>query len=288
MVNKRVKIAGNEGTCILKLIALAMMFCDHAGKMLYGNNMDLRVLGRIAFPLYAWCLVVGAHHTRSMWKYILRVLLMFVVSQPLYIVALNHSWREPNVFLTLALGLAGIWGLKEKKLLSQIWAPMLAISGAVLLKADYGWMGVLLMLLLWAVRDSRPGIAAVMIPFCLLWSGNTRTITSFFGLRLTWIQQTPVLSTILPRLPIQLFAIFALPLMLIRLPNKPRMPMWLSYAIYPMHLVVLTLMEGQMLQKGWADVLARYNERLIGPVIKLLSDWPNITTFFSNMFTAVK
>lgn len=121
------RIAGNTATAFLKLAALFFMFVDHAGKMVFGNLTELRILGRIAFPLYCWCLAVGAEYTRSMPRYILRMLAFYVISQPLYMVALNHGWYEPNIFLTLAVGLIGIWGLKEKRWGSQWWAPLTAL-----------------------------------------------------------------------------------------------------------------------------------------------------------------
>ena len=64
-VQPKSPLAGNTATGALKIIALCFMFMDHAGKMLFPNVPELRVLGRIAFPLYAWCLVVGFHYTRN-------------------------------------------------------------------------------------------------------------------------------------------------------------------------------------------------------------------------------
>ena len=45
-------LGGNTSTGVLKLIALIFMFVDHAGKMLFPGIPELRMLGRIAFPLY--------------------------------------------------------------------------------------------------------------------------------------------------------------------------------------------------------------------------------------------
>ena len=110
---ERKAIAGNTATGVLKLIALAFMFIDHSGKMLFPGVMEMRLLGRIAFPVYCWCMVVGFSYTRSVPKYLLRVLAVGVISQPLYMLALNHTWREPNIFLTLLLALWGLWGMRE-------------------------------------------------------------------------------------------------------------------------------------------------------------------------------
>ena len=57
--------AGNLSTGLLKLIALVFMFIDHSGKVLFNNCYEMRLLGRIAFPVYIWCMIVGFHRTRS-------------------------------------------------------------------------------------------------------------------------------------------------------------------------------------------------------------------------------
>ena len=129
--------AGNTATGWLKVLALVLMFIDHAGKVLFNNMQEMRILGRIAFPLYVWCMIVGFYYTRSVWKYMLRILITGLISQPLYVVALNHEWTEPNIFLTLLLGLCALWGIREKKYGSQIWAPAIAIMLATILG---GWL----------------------------------------------------------------------------------------------------------------------------------------------------
>ena len=172
-VSSRRTPAGNTATGWLKVLALVFMFIDHAGKVLFSNMQEMRVLGRIAFPLYVWCMIVGFFYTRCVWKYMLRVLVTGLVSQPLYVVALNHQWNEPNIFLTLLLGLCALWGIRENKYGSRIWAPAIALALATVLGANYGWKGVLLFILLYAVQESRAGIAAVMVSYfmfsCRCW-----------------------------------------------------------------------------------------------------------------------
>ncbi len=243
-MEKRTPIAGNTATGWLKIIALVFMFCDHAGKMLLPGVLEMRMLGRIAFPLYCWCMVVGFHYTRSVPRYLLRLLAIGLVSQPLYMIGLNHTWQEPNIFLTLFVALCGLWGIREKKFLSHIWAPVLALALAVLLRCDYGWKGVLLVMLLYAARGSRSGIAAVMIAFCMYWGGSSLTVTEFFGLNLNVIP-SPFSQVTAPFLKLQALAVLALPLMLIRIPREKdlKLPAWVSYGIYPAHLVALIILE---------------------------------------------
>ena len=286
--DRRQSLGGCTSTGILKVLALIFMFCDHAGKMCFPAVGELRIIGRLAFPLYCWCLVVGACRTHSMPRYMLRLALVGLISQPIYMVALNHQWNEPNIFLTLLLGLCGIWGIQEKKWGSHIWAPLLAMQGAVYLNCgagSYGWKGVLLMLLLYAARGSRKTIAAVMIPFCLYW-GSGMSVQSLFGVSLAPLRRGPFSTLLTPWLQLQSMAILSLPLMIwpdeIRLPvlnrcqadidgqrhvtlrtrlPEVRMPAWLSYAIYPGHLALLIGLEYLMGKTvHWEHLLNAWNQ----------------------------
>ena len=238
------KPAGNTATTWLKIIALVFMFIDHAGKMCFPNIPEMRILGRIAFPIYAWCMIVGFHYTRSVPKYLLRILITGLVSQPLYMLALNHTWKQPNIFLTLFLGLCALWGIREKKYLSQIWAPAAAIAAAILASADYGWRGVLLFIMLYAVQESRPGIAAVMVSYFLFWGSSYSITKSLFGLPINMDALPAVLSQPLSAfLRMETYALLALPFILIPFKKDLKLPRWVGYALYPAHLALLYALE---------------------------------------------
>ncbi len=54
-----------SGRRLLRLIACVCMFIDHAGKMLFPQLTWMRMVGRLAFPLFAYGIAVGAamtHH----------------------------------------------------------------------------------------------------------------------------------------------------------------------------------------------------------------------------------
>ena len=264
--------AGCTATGLLKVIALLFMFIDHSGKMVFGNATDLRLLGRIAYPIYAWCLVVGMHYTRSAPKYLLRLLLLFAVSQPLYMVALDHGWNEPNIFLTLAVSLVGLWGLRERRWGSEVWAPLLALALAQLLEVDYGWRGVLFTMLLWLARDRCSAIAAVGIAFCLYWGSTSSALGTVFGVSTAWVKDTPFSGLLTALLHMQAMSILGL--IFILLPRRRedgdlRAPRWVGYAVYPAHLVVLILMECLMLSGGADKVYARLMGLVVQPVLRL-------------------
>ena len=54
-------LTGNQ----LKLIALISMTIDHIGFMLFPRVKILRVIGRIAFPMFAFLIVEGYFYTKN-------------------------------------------------------------------------------------------------------------------------------------------------------------------------------------------------------------------------------
>ena len=84
---------------MLKLVAVFTMLLDHAAsgileyylqyvplnddvwELLYRINSDLRVIGRIAFPLFCFLLIHGFMHTHSRLKYVGNLLLFALLSE---------------------------------------------------------------------------------------------------------------------------------------------------------------------------------------------------------------
>ncbi|SHI94817.1 TraX family protein [Pseudobutyrivibrio xylanivorans] len=108
----------------LKLIAIISMLIDHVAYGLYYNygnahdclNWDLyqflRIVGRLAFPLYCFLLVEGFFHTRDLKKYCIRLIILGLISEVLFDWALFSGplvWNKTNVIFTLLIGLILIW-----------------------------------------------------------------------------------------------------------------------------------------------------------------------------------
>lgn len=120
-------------------------------------------VGRIAFPLFAFFIVEGTRKTRSMPRYIGRLFLFALISEPLYYFGfgVNPTWegflknlakhRFTNVFFTLVLGALMIWvfELIGKKLPKYKWFIDIPVLLAFMLAAgridcDYSEFGVML------------------------------------------------------------------------------------------------------------------------------------------------
>ena len=124
----------------LKVIALVSMTLDHIAYYLMDKNIAydaMRTVGRMAFPIFAFLLVEGYVHTRSVRKYALSLFIFALVSDiPWWL--LNHD-NTHNVFFTLLLGLVAIEGLSNigKKFLPCCVLMVAVCSIAMWLHVDY-------------------------------------------------------------------------------------------------------------------------------------------------------
>lgn len=238
-----IPVAGNRNTSLLKILALIFMIIDHTGATFFPPITEMRIIGRLAFPLYVWCTVVGIEYTRNHWKYAFRVLLSGIVSQPFYMLGLGHRLYEMNIMFTLLLGILGMIAIREHKWHSEIWGPVLAVFTAFVIKTDYGWRGVLLILLMYAARKNRGALLAVFFAFCLYWGADSSSLSSAFGLPLNWASPyIPYGRTFLKSINrLQFTAFYAAPLILLNIPCKIKFPKWLAYAAYPGHLAIIAL-----------------------------------------------
>ena len=249
------RTGGNENKDFIKLVAFVFMIIDHIGVAFFPRVYELRILGRIAFPLFAWGMVTGAVYTRNIWKYALRVLLVGILSQPCYVYGMNHSWHQLNVFATLLLGLLGIAAIKENRFGSRYWGPVLAVLAACTIVVDYGFQGVLLVMLLYGARQTRASIASLMIAYCLYWGFGTLSLKTVFGLPLldevSFLPQGKKLFSHIAQ--IQFWAILSLPIILLPMrsrKDKPHLPTWVGYTFYPVHLAIIGVI------RHWDEIIA--------------------------------
>ena len=240
----------NQDTTGLKLLATVLMIVDHTGAIFFPDLNWMRVVGRIAFPLYAYCVAVGVRHTRGIWRYALRFLALYVLSQPFYMLALNHTLWQMNIFATLLLGLAACAGVRFRK----GWLTALALIMGLFSPADYGFRGVAVIFVMYMTMSDAPIFAAAFSLFCVAWSEGYRlnlNAEPYAGWRLSlwWGTASGYLTRVFGRvLRMQTTAILALPFILI--PKRERMqakalriPDKALYFVYPAHLLILYIIK---------------------------------------------
>lgn len=156
----------------LKLWALVTMLIDHIGAVLIENtylyeiesfqmlDVCLRLIGRLAFPLYAFLLVEGFLHTSSWKKYTLRMFAFALISEiPFDLAAYGKAvwWGHQNVFFTLLIGLLVLKGI-EKVEENKAAVAGVALAGCALayvMNVDYSYTGVLLIVILYVLRNDH-------------------------------------------------------------------------------------------------------------------------------------
>lgn len=137
---------------VIKLIAIITMLCDHSGDAILGRFSFLNVIGRIAFPLFCFQIVIGYKHTKNVNKYFLRLFLFGIISQiPFSLFTYLYLGRFDmlNVFFTLAIGLLAIYVLDVFPIKYKAFALIIDIVLMILAEfaqTDYGWFGVCLII----------------------------------------------------------------------------------------------------------------------------------------------
>ena len=245
----------------LKALALGTMFIDHAGAVflehgllplgrmtesLWSLDRVLRCIGRIAFPLYILLLADGFFCTRSRGKYLARLSAFALISEAAFDLAF---WSRPghpvfieflhqNVFFTLAVGLAVIWGceamleaaghparfrLPMQGEVKITWRSAAAAAGCAALLAagvlaaealhtDYGGWGVAAVWAAWLIRRY-----------------TVQRAYEYLGM-------LPILAAMQP---MELFAAAgALPVSFYRGERGRQGNKWLWYVLYPAHLLL--------------------------------------------------
>ncbi|MBO5037309.1 MAG: conjugal transfer protein TraX [Clostridia bacterium] len=105
----------------LHIMAMLFMLCDHLWGTVVPGNDWLTCLGRLAFPIYAFMIVEGYFHTKSLKKYVCRLLLFAVISEIPFNLAMGSSIFYPihqNVLWSFLISIGLIaWNekVKEKK-----------------------------------------------------------------------------------------------------------------------------------------------------------------------------
>ncbi len=244
----------NRETDLLKLVAIIAMFIDHLGAAIFTNAPEMRIIGRIAFPIFCYTLAAGCSFTRSMGGYALRLLIAALISQPFYAIALNHqnaqmlaltfenplldavkwylySFQTCNIMVALLLGQLTIWTIKEKKytLTALMCFFVLWLDSTGWIASSYGYRGVILMVLFYLFID-KPLASFVWVA----------------GFMLHWAMKGSGYYFYDMRFGIQIYAMLALPLIYLPLNRHVKMPKAVFYLFYPAHLALILLLK-QML-----------------------------------------
>ena len=229
----------------LHILAMTFMLMDHMWATVVPGNLWLNCVGRLAFPMFAFMLVEGYHRSRSVRKYMLRLLIFAIVSEVPFDLMVSGILLYPfyqNVMWTLLLGLGTIYlidrliGDRQSliRLLAAFAAVVVSAVLATLLMLDYYGYGIMTVLTFYIFRGDNwlPRLGQLI---CL----------GIINLELIGGQVIPVsLLGLSFDFPQQGFALLSL--VFIRLYNGRQGPhgkavKYSFYVFYPLHMLILGL-----------------------------------------------
>ncbi len=134
-------------------------------------------IGRLAAPIFVYCIAQGFAHTSNVRRYIGRVFLTAVVAQAPYtlfdlaemrVLGLAGDWRETglNILFTLALALCVLWVHEELKRRKLLFLSPLVVAAATWLAMELrmeGGQGYIILAWVYYITRSCPRWQKVLI-----------------------------------------------------------------------------------------------------------------------------
>ena len=213
----------------LKLTACISMLLDHIGAAFF-PGAGLRIIGRIAFPIYCFLLTEGIAHSRHPLRYGIRLVLGALLAELPYDLLFygGITWEHQSVMLTLLLGFAMAMCWKKT---GQFLIPFfLCFVAAEWMNTDYGGWGITLIALFLLTESLPDRWKYQLLGMLLIFAAMNSYQVSIIGVRVP-IQLFGVLSLI----PIQWYS-----------GAKSTKSRWIQlgfYLFYPAHLALLLLLK---------------------------------------------
>lgn len=213
---------------ILKIISILAMTFDHIGAILLPSELWLRAIGRITMPIMAYQAATGFRKTKSVSRYLLRLGIFALLSEPIYYLLFEH---HTNVIATIFFGVSSLYladVIKERtnNKYFRLFSYALFSLLAYVLQTDWSFTGVFLIIAFYHANTDKIKILLYPLPVYLLY------MTTFLGKGTAYFQLNLI----------QLFGLLALPL--ICLSNGQRGPKakYLFYIFYPLHMIIIYIL----------------------------------------------
>ena len=163
----------------LKIIAMIAMLLDHIGAYLFPQVRWLRIVGRLAYPIFAFMIAEGCRHTKNRVRYLLQMGGLAAVCQLVDYVARGSLYQ--CILVTFTLSIITIYTIDNFRKHKGIFSAALAllvfggmIYACYLLPGklpntgfhiDYGFLGIMLPVAIYLAPDkqSRIFVAAIVM-----------------------------------------------------------------------------------------------------------------------------
>lgn len=209
----------------LKLIAALSMTIDHAGLLLFPQYPILRILGRLAFPIFAFMIAEGCKYTHSRRRYFGNIFALAVLCQSVYYLVDGSLYL--SILFTFSLSILTIFALQDFR------REPTPLRGAVFL------LTIAAVYVLNQIFSIDYGFWGCMVPVFAALPQNTKWDTTVFSTLLLGIGLVFLGLASGGR---QMFALAAIPLLLCYNGKRGKWKLKsFFYIFYPAHLVILQL-----------------------------------------------
>ena len=223
---KKIGLTNNQ----LKIIAMVAMLLDHVGKVLLPQYPILQIIGRLAFPIFAFMIAEGCFYTKNKTRYFLTIFLLGVGCQAVYLITEKSLYM--NILLTFSLSIILIFSVenyrkkREKK------------SGLILIFSVIAVFTITIVLPVALIEQGFVidyGVEGVLLPVAIFYAPDKlRKLLYAAGLLI-------LLSLDLAG-GIQWFSLLSIPLLSLYNQKRGKYNIKpLFYIFYPAHLVVIYL-----------------------------------------------
>ncbi len=224
-MNERKFLTGNQ----LKLIAAMAMTFDHIGAYLFPQIEILRIIGRIAFPIFAYMIAEGCAYTKSRKRYLFTMATAAAVFQTVYYLAEGSLYQ--CIFVTFTLSIILCFAVERAIKRNDVKGWMLAIAGVVIV---YMITEVLPYILKNTDFSVDYGFYGVLIPVAVFVGRNKWDKLLLFAFGLIMLAMVSGY--------LQWYSLAAVPLLALYNGKRGKLKLkYFFYVFYPLHLVVIYL-----------------------------------------------
>lgn len=230
----------------IKIIAAVSMLIDHAGMILFPDALWMRIVGRLALPLYALCIAEGFRYTRNRLFYFLRILSLGAICQIAYLFVSDGLYL--GILITFSISIILLFFLdallcacrKQKDPISlcvqKIFKVQPSVAVSIVLCAVCLTAALAAAVALTRFVQVDYGISGILFPVLVYLGGSTR-LGKFLGASAgTALLACNLENSFTPRI----WSLLALvPLALYNgKPGKYKLK-YFFYVFYPAHLLIL-------------------------------------------------
>lgn len=206
------------------------MLLDHIGIIFFPNVRWIRYVGRLAMPLFGYCVARGFYYSKehgTFKKYVQNLIILTIVSEVPY--ALMEQKKAIDIGLTWLISILLLYVLESSlgRMKKYVAAGLILLFAAGLymfISFDFGIYGSLTAVCMYYLMIKKDEPYSMFLALVILWAFYVLVMRQSFE---------------------QFFAVFAIIFIALLKPidNKLKLPKKLYYWFYPVHITLLLILE---------------------------------------------